>query len=386
MALFFQRVQKLRGPVTTVSPDGQSGMLDSDSSSPVDASRSDDDDDELLRVKRKNVTLETALGEFLEDSTGEEEAAVKKKLTTRTQQVKKLQRKKIKLNTKIVFDEDGEVDQNIKILFFYWTTFVCWQPIDRDQPHGKDVKMTRKTKDFHSKDNTGDSVGILPVPLEEADGVETGGIDLHRVERTMRRRDVKDKDDYSKRVKAKHKVNVDLCWRCMCVLWESTPAWVCPWYLYDCVALILKCMGVLMGWDLCNYSNCRMGYFVSSCMVIFPRWRGCLVARGTHNSNYTLLDISDTVVCLACEAMCGCGDVKLSLNFKCATQIHCDVNAGYNSVVQMFWSVVHLFPCCEMCMAATFLSQKNCRTRLILNMKKYMDEAFLGHCLYVAVV
>jgi hypothetical protein len=52
-----------------------------------------------------------------------------------------------------------------------------------------------------------DFVDITPVPLEEADGMETGGINLHKVTKSMRQIDVSDKDEYRKLIKAKHKVS-----------------------------------------------------------------------------------------------------------------------------------------------------------------------------------
>ena len=92
-------------------------MFNSDRSSTEDVLKSganddDDDDDELLRVKRRDVSLESAIGDL--DSSRNDKPVVRKKDPSRVQQVKTLQRKKIKLNSKIVFDEDGEVCKNRK--------------------------------------------------------------------------------------------------------------------------------------------------------------------------------------------------------------------------------------------------------------------------------
>ena len=81
-----------------------------------------------------------------------------------------------------------------------------------DEQPGKDLRTIRESVAVCDTDRTGDFVGIMPVPLEEADGMETGGINLHKVEQTMRRIDVSDKGEYRKLIKAKHKVRLVTVW------------------------------------------------------------------------------------------------------------------------------------------------------------------------------
>ena len=77
-----------------------------------------------------------------------------------------------------------------------------------DKQPGKDLKIAPDSEVVSRRDEDSKHVMIAPVPLEQADMVETGGIDLRKVELTMKKRDVQDKDKYSKRVKAKHKVEL----------------------------------------------------------------------------------------------------------------------------------------------------------------------------------
>ena len=76
-----------------------------------------DQEDELLTVKRKNVFLDTGMDEWLDDDNERDETTVTTKQLSRVGQAKKLQRKKLKLNTKIVFNEDGEVRGRTKFVF-----------------------------------------------------------------------------------------------------------------------------------------------------------------------------------------------------------------------------------------------------------------------------
>ena len=76
-----------------------------------------DQEDELLTVKRKNVFLDTGNDEWLDDDNERDETTVTTKQLSRVGQAKKLQRKKLKLNTKIVFNEDGEVRARTKFVF-----------------------------------------------------------------------------------------------------------------------------------------------------------------------------------------------------------------------------------------------------------------------------
>lgn len=67
---------------------------------------SDDSDDDCLTIKRKNIDLESfSESEELPDSTKDKQA----KAVTKAAIAKKLLKKKIKPNKKVVFDEQGEV-------------------------------------------------------------------------------------------------------------------------------------------------------------------------------------------------------------------------------------------------------------------------------------
>ncbi|XP_062510238.1 probable ATP-dependent RNA helicase DDX10 [Corticium candelabrum] len=184
---FLQRAKKLRGPHLSVGYNGMHEAADGDDSSVLEVQQlGGDQEDELLTVKRKNVFLDTGMDEWLDDDNERDETTVTTKQLSRVGQAKKLQRKKLKLNTKIVFNEDGE-------------------PIMPDKQPGKDLKIAPDSEVVSRRDEDSKHVMIAPVPLEQADMVETGGIDLRKVELTMKKRDVQDKDKYSKRVKAKHK-------------------------------------------------------------------------------------------------------------------------------------------------------------------------------------
>jgi ATP-dependent RNA helicase DDX10/DBP4 len=186
---FLQKAGKLRGPATTVTDDSQHKGFTSDKSSTADVFKSgsidedeDENENELLRVKRRDVSLEDATSDLT--SARNDKPRMRKKDSSRVQQAKTLQRKKIKLNSKILFDEDGE-------------------PILPVEQSGKDLRRTRELG--ADSDMVNDFVDITPVPLEEADGMETGGINLHKVTKSMRQIDVSDKDEYRKLIKAKHK-------------------------------------------------------------------------------------------------------------------------------------------------------------------------------------
>ena len=57
------------------------------------------------------------MDEWLDDDNERDETTVTTKQLSRVGQAKKLQRKKLKLNTKIVFNEDGEVRGRTKFVF-----------------------------------------------------------------------------------------------------------------------------------------------------------------------------------------------------------------------------------------------------------------------------
>uniref|UniRef100_A0A8C0EZY0 ATP-dependent RNA helicase n=1 Tax=Bubo bubo TaxID=30461 RepID=A0A8C0EZY0_BUBBB len=122
----------------------------------------DDDDDtkdlDLLTVKRQNV-----FGVEAKDNPALNTSKSKmKKKTTKTQEAKKILKKKFKVNTKIVFTEDGELVQQ-------------WPP----------VQKTNMAK------------------ADEED--DASGIDLDKAKEILQEEDKFDKEEYRKKVKEKHR-------------------------------------------------------------------------------------------------------------------------------------------------------------------------------------
>ncbi|XP_026713053.1 probable ATP-dependent RNA helicase DDX10 [Athene cunicularia] len=120
----------------------------------------DDDDDtkdlDLLTVKRQNV-----FGVEAKDNPAPNTSKLKKK-TTKTQEAKKILKKKFKVNTKIVFTEDGELVQQ-------------WPPVQKSS---------------------------LAKADEEDDA---SGINLDKAKEILQEEDKFDKEEYRKKVKEKHR-------------------------------------------------------------------------------------------------------------------------------------------------------------------------------------
>ncbi|XP_074788297.1 putative ATP-dependent RNA helicase DDX10 isoform X1 [Athene noctua] len=120
----------------------------------------DDDDDtkdlDLLTVKRQNV-----FGVEVKDNPALNTSKSKKK-TTKTQEAKKILKKKFKVNTKIVFTEDGELVQQ-------------WPPVQKSS---------------------------LAKADEEDDA---SGINLDKAKEILQEEDKFDKEEYRKKVKEKHR-------------------------------------------------------------------------------------------------------------------------------------------------------------------------------------
>ncbi|XP_042724104.1 probable ATP-dependent RNA helicase DDX10 [Lagopus leucura] len=122
----------------------------------------DDDDDtkdlDLLTVKRRDVfDLESKDSPALNASNSK-----MKKKTTKTQEAKKILKKKFKVNTRIVFTEDGELVQQ-------------WPPVQKSS---------------------------LAKTDEEDDAT---GINLDKVREILREEDKFDKEEYRKKIKEKHR-------------------------------------------------------------------------------------------------------------------------------------------------------------------------------------
>ncbi|XP_075274602.1 putative ATP-dependent RNA helicase DDX10 [Opisthocomus hoazin] len=122
----------------------------------------DDDDDtkdlDLLTVRRRNV-----FGVEAKDNPALNASKSKmKKKTTKTQEAKKIVKKKFKVNTKIIFTEDGELVQQ-------------WPPVQKSS---------------------------LAKADEEDDA---SGINLDKAKEILREEDKFDKEEYRKKVKEKHR-------------------------------------------------------------------------------------------------------------------------------------------------------------------------------------
>ncbi|KYO44918.1 putative ATP-dependent RNA helicase DDX10 isoform B [Alligator mississippiensis] len=122
----------------------------------------DGDDDirdlDLLTVKRRNI-----FGSEANDSSALTTSDSKlKKKATKTKEAKKILKRKFKVNTKIVFTEDGELVQQ-------------WPPVQKS-----------------SMDRT-----------DEAD--DSGGIDLDKAKERLQEEDKFDKEEYRKKIKEKHR-------------------------------------------------------------------------------------------------------------------------------------------------------------------------------------
>ncbi|XP_027324338.2 probable ATP-dependent RNA helicase DDX10 [Anas platyrhynchos] len=122
----------------------------------------DDDDDtkdfDLLTVKRRNV-----FGMEAKDGPAQNASNSKmKKKATRTQEAKKILKKKFKVNTRIVFTEEGELVQQ-------------WPPVQKS--------------------------GVAEADEDD----DAGGINLDKVKEILQEEDKFDKEEYRKKIKEKHR-------------------------------------------------------------------------------------------------------------------------------------------------------------------------------------
>uniref|UniRef100_A0A452J002 ATP-dependent RNA helicase n=1 Tax=Gopherus agassizii TaxID=38772 RepID=A0A452J002_9SAUR len=145
----------------------------------------DDDDDfrdlDLLTVKRQNVFgLEAKDLAVLVSNTSNSEL---KKKATKTKEAKKILKRKFKVNTKIVFTEDGELVQQ-------------WPPVQKSC-----------------------------VDSEEKED-ESGGINLDKAKERLQEEDKFDKEVYRKKIKEKHRVIVCLSLKLFLLLQEGVEAFL----------------------------------------------------------------------------------------------------------------------------------------------------------------
>ncbi|POI24302.1 hypothetical protein CIB84_011948, partial [Bambusicola thoracicus] len=91
-----------------------------------------------------------------------------KKKTTKTQEAKKILKKKFKVNTRIVFTEDGELVQQ-------------WPPVQKS--------------------------GLAKADEED----DASGINLDKVREMLREEDKFDKEEYRKKIKEKHRTLMIKC-------------------------------------------------------------------------------------------------------------------------------------------------------------------------------
>ncbi|XP_062910210.1 probable ATP-dependent RNA helicase DDX10 [Mobula hypostoma] len=126
----------------------------------------DHDDSNLLVVKRRNVFgFKTEEIEETEEETVPQKEKLKKTTAkkTKVKEAKKVLKKKFKVNTKIIFDEEGEVVQQ-------------WPPIQKS-----------KVENITDDDNA-------------------GGINMEMAKERLRKEDKYDKEEYRKKIKEKHRV------------------------------------------------------------------------------------------------------------------------------------------------------------------------------------
>ncbi|NXJ80342.1 DDX10 helicase, partial [Trogon melanurus] len=140
-------------PSRVPNPDSMQFFKDDD-----DSDDDDTQDLDLLTVKRRNV-----FGVEAKDNPAPNASKSKtKKKPTKTQEAKKILKKKFKVNTKIVFTEDGELVQQ-------------WPPVQKSS---------------------------LATADEEDDA---NGINLDKAKEILREEDKFDKEEYRKKVKEKHR-------------------------------------------------------------------------------------------------------------------------------------------------------------------------------------
>ncbi|XP_015668420.1 probable ATP-dependent RNA helicase DDX10 [Protobothrops mucrosquamatus] len=163
----------------------------------------DDDDDndndaskDVLIVKRRNVFgLESEEKAPLVT----QNVKVKKKIT-KTKEAKKVLKRNFKVNTKIVFTEDGEVTQNVKVK----------KKITKTKEAKKVLKRNFKvnTKIVFTED--GELIQQWPPAQKstlekEEDGDDCNGINLDKAKERLQEEDKFDKEEYRKKIKEKHR-------------------------------------------------------------------------------------------------------------------------------------------------------------------------------------
>ncbi|XP_073227769.1 probable ATP-dependent RNA helicase DDX10 [Porites lutea] len=127
--------------------------------------------DELLVLKKRHVNFDP--GPLANQEKTEENELKTKKLKTKIAAAKKLLNKNVKLNTKIVFDEEGEPLKTEGV------------PLSRDsEPSNQELE---------------------PVPLAEINKLQVGGISVEESRDLMREADLIDRGVERERIKSKHK-------------------------------------------------------------------------------------------------------------------------------------------------------------------------------------
>ena len=120
----------------------------------------------------------------------------KNKMKTKITSAKKVLRKNIKVNSKVTFDEDGEVG-----------IILIMNKIQRPRPHPRPFRIllqpitvnTQKESDKQEKESG-------TVSFENNDGPhDTGGIDLKKSSLKLVKQDKLDKQEFRERIKQKHR-------------------------------------------------------------------------------------------------------------------------------------------------------------------------------------
>ncbi|XP_048577553.1 probable ATP-dependent RNA helicase DDX10 isoform X2 [Nematostella vectensis] len=131
-----------------------------------------DGDADMLFVKRRNVEVEPL--DFELDQTKEKKKTKKEKMPTKVSHAKKLVNKKLKLNSKITFNDDGKPESV------------------EDGPEAR------------SEPGAAEEPALEPVPLGAEHGQEVGGISVEESRKLLSLEDKKDRHMERERIRSQH--------------------------------------------------------------------------------------------------------------------------------------------------------------------------------------
>lgn len=148
----------------------------------------DSDDDDVLKLKRRNHELAGDIAPLTEEELKRPESKKKNQPLTKAAVAKKFLRKKIQLNKKVEFDEEGEVTiiKYLLLLTNFGTRMIHIY-----------IFMTQVVLDPKSQ-----KISAL---AQEYDAEDVGGIDIEKAKAVMREEDLIDKQKFRERIRAKHR-------------------------------------------------------------------------------------------------------------------------------------------------------------------------------------